>query len=163
MPGLSLLPQDSDIEFELLARHHPIYPKSIAVDFPPDHLTPAGRNIRIERQKQILAPEAGETSQSVRQEGPQVASEGNSRPSPPVFRASTYWHQLLRDLDIAFWTRVTVSNAYAAGVISHFLQIEHVIPAAFDAHLFVKDLVEKRLRFCSPFLVSSLMYLACVS
>ena len=66
----------------------------------------------------------------------------------------------LRDIDIAFWTDVTVTNQEAADIISLALQIEHPLVGAFDANLMISDLVAKRTRFCSPLLVSAIMYWA---
>lgn len=62
-----------------------------------------------------------------------------------------------------YWTRVPISDELAARVISSYLSREHPILGLFDADLFVTDLVERRLRFCTPFLLCTLMCYACVS
>ncbi|KAK8140363.1 hypothetical protein PG984_000429 [Apiospora sp. TS-2023a] len=66
-------------------------------------------------------------------------------------------HQLRMD----YWTRVPISDELAARVISSYLVRGHPMLGLFDAGLFVTDLVERRLRFCTPFLLSALMYYAC--
>lgn len=68
-------------------------------------------------------------------------------------------HQLRMD----YWTRVPISDELAARVISSYLVREHPMLGLFDADLFITDLVERRLRFCTPFLLSALMFYACVS
>lgn len=69
----------------------------------------------------------------------------------------------LHHLRMDYWTRVPISDELAARVISSYLVREHPMLGLFDADLFVTDLVERRLRFCTPFLLSALMYYACVS
>lgn len=86
--------------------------------------------------------------------------------SPPS--NSTYQHLLLCDpilnhLDVRFWTKVPITNEFAARVISRYLELDHPIFGFFDADLFLSDLVNKRTDYCSPFLVSSLLCFACVS
>lgn len=71
-------------------------------------------------------------------------------------------HRLDR-LDVYFWTKVPIGNEFAANVISYYLETEHAVTGRFDADLFVGDLVNCRLEYCSAFLVSSLLSLACVS
>ncbi|KAK6866092.1 hypothetical protein PG995_002620 [Apiospora arundinis] len=66
-------------------------------------------------------------------------------------------HQLRMD----YWTRVPISDELAARVISSYLVREHPMLGLFDADLFITDLVERRLRFCTPFLLSALMFYAC--
>lgn len=68
----------------------------------------------------------------------------------------------LQRLDISHWTDVSIASDYAAAVISHFLQTEHPTIALFDSDLFVSDLVSKREKFCSRFLVNALLAYAIV-
>jgi len=58
---------------------------------------------------------------------------------------------------------VPISNEYAAFLISQYLDVDHPTLGFFDADLFVQDLVHRRLEFCSPLLVSSLLHWAVVS
>ncbi|KAF4454146.1 hypothetical protein F53441_3281 [Fusarium austroafricanum] len=69
----------------------------------------------------------------------------------------------LNQFDINYWTKVPISNEFAAGAISTYLETDHALLGFFDADLFLSDLVEQRLNYCSPFLVSSLLCMACVS
>lgn len=62
-----------------------------------------------------------------------------------------------------YWTRVPISDDFAARVLSSYLVRDHPIIGLFDADLFLDDLVGKCLDFCSPLLVSALMFHACVS
>ncbi|PSN60230.1 hypothetical protein BS50DRAFT_681738 [Corynespora cassiicola Philippines] len=66
----------------------------------------------------------------------------------------------LSDLDIGFWTSVPVTDEYAAGAISRYLETDYPVMGLFDADLFVRDLVQCRFHFCSPFLVSALLAFA---
>lgn len=77
-------------------------------------------------------------------------------------RGLEYTDPRLHSLDIGFWTAVPVSDDYAAGAISLYLETDHPIIGFFDAQLFVGDLVHRRFKFCSPFLVSSLLSFASV-
>ncbi|KAM0809278.1 putative Zn(2)-C6 fungal-type domain-containing protein [Seiridium cardinale] len=74
--------------------------------------------------------------------------------------AAQYCDPRLEALDISFWTDVPVTNRFAAGAISHYLDIEHQVLGLFDAQSFIGDLVGHRIEFCSPFLVSSLLSFA---
>ena len=77
--------------------------------------------------------------------------------------ATRYWDRRLDHLNIAFWTTVPVTSQFAAGAISLYLETDQPIAGLFDAHVFVSNLVDCKLQFCSPFLVSSLLSFACVS
>lgn len=69
----------------------------------------------------------------------------------------------LERLKISYWTDVPISNHRAAAAISNYLQTEHPAIALFDAGLFVGDLLGKRNRYCSHFLVNALLAYAMVS
>ncbi|CAI6341681.1 unnamed protein product [Periconia digitata] len=79
-------------------------------------------------------------------------------PSPPLQLCDSR----LKLLDINYWTRVPISNEFAAGAISTYLETDHALLGFFDADLFLSDLVEQHLDYCSPFLVSSLLCMACL-
>ncbi|KJZ69189.1 hypothetical protein HIM_11422 [Hirsutella minnesotensis 3608] len=72
-----------------------------------------------------------------------------------------YCDNRLSRLRIVNWTTVPVSNEFAAGAISLYLETDQPILGLFDADLFVQDLVEPRSRFCSSLLVNALLYWAC--
>merc|ERR1712093_897396 len=64
---------------------------------------------------------------------------------------------LLQNIDIRFWTNVSVTNELAAGAISLYLQTGHPILGLFDSQLFLSSLVACNTEFCSRFLVNSLL------
>ncbi|KAK7935942.1 conidial development fluffy [Apiospora marii] len=73
-----------------------------------------------------------------------------------------YCDERLKDLNIGYWTRVPLDNAFAASAISLYLESEHPFFGAFDADLVIDDLVYQRVDFCSPLLAVSLLYMACL-
>ncbi|KAK8117696.1 uncharacterized protein PG998_005977 [Apiospora kogelbergensis] len=73
----------------------------------------------------------------------------------------TYIDERLRHVQIDYWTSVPISNNFAATVISSYLEVDHPYYGFFDADLFLHDLVNREMTFCSPFLVSSLLSQAC--
>lgn len=77
-------------------------------------------------------------------------------------RGPTYCDPRLEYLDIGYWTKVPVSNGFAACLISLYLENEHPIIGTFDAETFLDDIVASRLEFCSSFLVNAVLALACV-
>ncbi|KAG5748472.1 hypothetical protein H9Q69_007947 [Fusarium xylarioides] len=67
----------------------------------------------------------------------------------------------LNDLSVSYWTRVPISNRSASTLISAFLETDNSAVGFIDKNLFLTDLVEHTPTFCSAFLVSSILYLAC--
>lgn len=78
-------------------------------------------------------------------------------------RPSKYVDPRLWRLDTSHWSKIHVSNDWAAQAISLYLATDHAVATLIDADLFLKDLVEKRTEFCSSLLFSSLMFWASVS
>jgi hypothetical protein len=74
----------------------------------------------------------------------------------------TYCDARLTMLDMSMWTTVPIPNDLAAAAISLYLQTDHPLLGFFDADIFIEDLVEGRSRYCSPLLVSSLLFWALV-
>jgi hypothetical protein len=74
----------------------------------------------------------------------------------------TYCDSRLERLSVRYWTRIPIDDGLAARAISHYLEVDHPVLGLFDANLFLRDLVEQGLNFCSSFLFSSVMSLACV-
>ena len=91
--------------------------------------------------------------------GSMLHTEAETGPDAPA----TYSDPRLADLNISFWTNVLVSNKFAAGAISLYLETDHPLLGLFDANLFVSSLVDCNSKFCSPFLVCSLLAYATVS
>lgn len=68
----------------------------------------------------------------------------------------------LQHLDISEWTDVPITSDLAARMISYYLESDHPVLGFFDAELFVNSLTTGYGDYCSPFLVSVLMYWICV-
>ncbi|KAH7191734.1 uncharacterized protein B0J16DRAFT_393706 [Fusarium flagelliforme] len=88
-----------------------------------------------------------------------TSSRGNSPLSGP-FKDRIFCDPRLRQVRFKYWTRVPVSDEFAASLLSVYFENEHGITGAFDKAIFLDDLVDGRLEFCSSFLVSSLLCLA---
>lgn len=67
----------------------------------------------------------------------------------------------LNELSVSYWTRVPISNRSASTLISTFLETDNSAVGFIDEDLFLTDLVQHNPTFCSAFLVSSILYLAC--
>lgn len=68
----------------------------------------------------------------------------------------------LEHLTVRYWTQTPIDDGLAARAISYFLHTDHPLLGFFDTDLFLRDLVEQSPDFCSSFLFSSVMSLACV-
>lgn len=92
------------------------------------------------------------------------SSQTTSSSSTPLslYEPHTYCDSRLEHLSVRYWTRIPIDDGLAARVISHYLEVDHPMLGFFDANLFLRDLVEQGLNFCSSFLFSSVMSLACV-
>ncbi|KAF4958461.1 hypothetical protein FGADI_2383 [Fusarium gaditjirri] len=69
----------------------------------------------------------------------------------------------LNELSVSYWTRVPISNHSASMLISTFLETDNSVVGFIDKDLFLTDLVQHNPTFCSAFLVSSILYLACIA
>ncbi|CAO2648429.1 Nn.00g076960.m01.CDS01 [Neocucurbitaria sp. VM-36] len=76
--------------------------------------------------------------------------------------APQYFDPRLAHLKIDFWTAVPISDTQAAAAISLYFEAQHHVWGVFDAGLFLCDLIEFRFDYCSPFMVSSLLAIACL-
>lgn len=74
-----------------------------------------------------------------------------------------YCDARLKLLQLEFWTKVPIERQFAASVLSHHLRTYHPTFGCVDSNLFISDLVDHRLAFCSRFLVSAIFSFACVS
>lgn len=68
----------------------------------------------------------------------------------------------LEKVNIRLWTNVNISNDLAAKCISLYLTTDHPLLGHFDPELFVLHLTAEQHEFCSPLLVNSLLFWACV-
>lgn len=74
-----------------------------------------------------------------------------------------YPDRRLASLRMTFWSKVPIPDDTAARIISLYLISDHAISSFFDPDLFLDDLVNCGVQYCSPVLVSSLLFWACVS
>nr|POE49543.1 hypothetical protein CFP56_50460 [Quercus suber] len=74
-----------------------------------------------------------------------------------------FYHCLrrLRGLRLQYWTNVPIPPKLAVIAFSSFFAASYAISGAFDADLFMRDLVDCRHDFCSPLLVSAVLSYAC--
>ena len=82
--------------------------------------------------------------------------------SPEQVTTWLYVDERLHRLQIDYWTSVPIDNKFAATVISCYLKVDHPFYPLFDADLFLQNLVDREVSFCSPFLVISILSQACV-
>lgn len=156
-------PVTSGAEFELMVQHPAAYFK----------ITPVTASF-LERLVQmstspLLSPRGGVNESTNASAGKAPATNT----TPPVQRLAQtrpaalprgeYCDVRLQQLDMGTWTCVPVENEFAAAVLSNYLENDHLVSGFFDADIVLDDLVNNRTQFCSPFLLSSLLFLACVS
>ena len=169
----TLVPAYSSFEFELTALHSLVYPTIPPLDFSSSTMLSATA-LCLPDPDEFESHPASPYDQAARLLAdtidPKVISKRESTELqldnaivPSLTETSEYCDERLKDLDIQFWTKVPISNDFAARAISFYLETEHCINGFLDAELFVGDLVMHKLEFCSAFLVNSLLCLACVS
>jgi len=168
-------PTHSALEFELTARHPIVYPKMEPLNLAfldafvnstvlekgyrlPDSQTPPHLNADADIS---LAPSTPISTPPLSSPSLSAVSSTDSPPSPPQ-QINGFCDARLDRLQINFWTKVPITDDLAASAISFYLENDHPIMGVFDPDLFLTDLVEHRLTFCSPFLVTSILHLACV-
>ncbi|KAK2006708.1 hypothetical protein LZ32DRAFT_79142 [Colletotrichum eremochloae] len=93
----------------------------------------------------------------------QEAVTGRSSSTPNAFPGREQFAAQLKNLTMSYWSRTPIDNELTSDILSHFFTAHYPIFACFDAHQFLDDLVERRLDYCSPFLVTSVLTLACQS
>ncbi|EWG35978.1 hypothetical protein FVEG_00157 [Fusarium verticillioides 7600] len=136
---------NSRLEFELTALHGIVYPTLVPIDITSLEISPLEKPALPAARTESLVQKIS--------------------PASPVVLSSDRRRQLcdsrLEELDISYWTKVPISNETAATMISLFLETDQTIVGFFDADLFVESLVERNPHFCSTFLVSAILYVAC--
>jgi hypothetical protein len=137
----------SDCEFELLVRHPNAY-----------HTVDLAAYTRSIQHTIHSSP-----FQTAGAQSGNISELGGNDTVGPLRNGIQYYDMRLALLDIRFWTHVPITNAQAAGAISLYLETQLPTWGLFDATLFVRDLIEHRFEFCSPFMVVSLLALALVS
>ncbi|KAK8022433.1 hypothetical protein PG993_013200 [Apiospora rasikravindrae] len=158
-------PSRVDLEFDRLTTRYQIaYPAlppiPLATVNPQPRFADPVPKPRLDRQPAISV--GGSVSGS-----PATLMQGQPRSTDPLDNlASTLAERLRLTRCIAGTSSLRpatppLSNDLAATVISAYLEVDHPLYAFFDADLFVHDLVNLGITFCSPFLVSSLLSHAC--
>lgn len=172
-----LPPTESNIEFELTMLHHSVYPALEpldigSIDF--DNLfprSPRKSSIMLPSEPLVpigsgLATEETSTSPVITTAPPSPLRGFRSRHTSPVagpVQDRQYCDSRLNRLNMGYWTRIPIGDEFAACVLSNYFESYHPIFACFDPDLFLSDLVDQKLNYCSPVLVSALMSIACVS
>ncbi|KAJ4988162.1 C6 transcription factor [Stagonosporopsis vannaccii] len=128
---------ESGIEYELVMRHPTAYP--------------------------MLEPASPSSTASPIVTGASSQTPSSDRTPPSSTDFYPFCDPRLEDLSIGYWTRIPIDNDLAARAISHFLTTDHPVLGFFDPDLFLQDLVDQSLTFCSSFLFHSVMSLACQS
>lgn len=142
----ALLPTTSSrIEFELTALHGIVYPTLLPIDITKLNISPLEKPASPSNHGSLVRKSSNT---------PVVLAEAGSR---------LYCDSRLEDLDISYWTKVPISDVSAATLISLYLETDQTIVAFIDADLFLDSLVDRRPKFCSSFLVTAMLYVACVS
>ncbi|KAL0932031.1 C6 transcription factor [Colletotrichum truncatum] len=176
---LEFLPRlHTNVEFELMRKYPAAYP--LLRDMP-QPANPESEDFRPSKMRRITemtdsessSPEPSATPANLTRTGSSSYGAPNEqallRPiSSSYFDFSTQnvhppvrADPRLKDLDITYWTAVSIPSDVAAQVISLYLETDHAILGLFDPDLFIHDLIHFEHRFCSPLLVSALLSFAC--
>jgi hypothetical protein len=78
-------------------------------------------------------------------------------------RIPAYCDRRLHQLNLQDWTDSPITNDFAAAAISLYLDTEYRLLPFFDADLFLTGLIHGDHDFCPPFLLMSVLSIACVS
>ncbi|KAJ6439386.1 Nitrogen assimilation transcription factor nirA [Purpureocillium lavendulum] len=162
--ALACLPTQGSLEFELMVRHAVAYPTLAPLDAAGvgvmSLLTCAvANNLADDISSDLpttassLTPEIHESA--ARERGP----PRRYTPAPPTILCDSR----LELLDISSWSQVKVKSELAATLISLYLRTDHPTLGFFDADLFLADLVDVRVRYCSRLLVSAVLSWACLA
>ena len=163
-------PSSSSLEFELVSLHPNAYPMLAPVDLTSVSM-PTPRSSRLvpgQPPPLLHDPSAAAASNALAIDCSVSPLQGKTAPDTAQsvirpFQAPALCDDRLHRVRMDYWTRVPISDDFAACILSSYLVRDHPILGLFDADLFLDDLVGRCLDFCSPLLVSALMFHACVS
>lgn len=113
------------------------------------HLSTAGNSYKQNVTSPVSSPLQEKTHAG-------AASETDSSREGPLCDAR------LKLLKMDYWSKIPIDDGFASNVMSHFFTAHFPIFACFDADSFLDDLVQRKGNYCSAFLVSSVMSIACV-
>ncbi|KAI9158884.1 Acetyl-coenzyme A transferase nodX [Paramyrothecium foliicola] len=154
-----LAPAQSETEFELQMLHPAAFPPLDPLDAasldaehwfrPANHPSSRSPVSALEPSPPSSLQESGSTEQA----------------SAKTASSAEWQHcdERLRLINMTYWSRISIDNELAANVLSHFFTAHFPVFACFDAHLFLDDLIQQEVNYCSAFLVSSIMAIACQS
>lgn len=158
---------ESKLEFELMSRHYLTYPRLLPIKASAIKLSNAGESIlrnissnRLQTSSHPLRDDYAVSQWPIR-DNLQLLHDPDSATSIS-WDVNDICDSRLHNLHMEHWTTVPISDAYAAAVLSLYLQTDHPVLGTFDVDLVLNDMAAQRPRFCSPFFVNSLMYIACV-
>ncbi|CAG7558172.1 unnamed protein product [Fusarium equiseti] len=130
------------LQFELAAKFSTVYPMI------PSH------NIQVLRG--LLRQNNDDKTRIVQEESPlplpSTSQDSGQTRELEQPRLQNYCDSRLERLQIGYWSKIPISDDFAASLISFYINNDHKIMGFFDADLFLEDLVECRQRFCSSFL-----------
>ncbi|KAI9163565.1 nitrate assimilation regulatory protein nira [Paramyrothecium foliicola] len=166
----------SGLEFELAVLHGNAYPALADIDTSAINVSSiferrtssvlpyAATNALLENYETLAVKSVDANSVKGLIRGPPSPLRGtSSRSSSPLsgpYKDRVFCDPRLRQVRFKYWTRVPLSDEFAASLLSVYFENEHAIIGTFDMPLFLDDLVDGRFEFCSSFLVSSLLCLA---
>ncbi|KAI9152237.1 Notoamide biosynthesis transcriptional activator notL' [Paramyrothecium foliicola] len=173
-----LPPTDSAFEVELIMRHNVAYPVLVPIDVSSISVAALFRRNELgisslpRAASGLLKTPNGSDSSRATAVTPNAISHVSPRAllasqvksevaESPLPTTSNHVDARLDRLEISYWTKVPISDGLAASIISCYLEVDHPLFGFFDPDLFLDDLVGHRLDFCSPCLVSALLYYAC--
>ncbi|GKT88647.1 C6 transcription factor [Colletotrichum tofieldiae] len=149
----------SNIEFELTRRHPSAYPQTRRLLRIGTSESMASRPAKIARaaySSEKDHPVSGDSNHlfttETKKYRPSFASEVSPRPYNTAFFVSPmgpvppppppiHRDPRLKNLNIGFWTVVSITNHDAADIISLYLETDHPILGLFDLDLFLDDLI----------------------
>lgn len=175
----TLSPIQSEREFELMASHSNAYPPLDPSDDrdlasspylrPPTPTNPKrrskSRGIDTGSDLYLASLTPPDTTASSSSSGykPKVPEPDPDAMVEDTDMATDSLESQFENLNISFWTTVSISNKDAAAIIIMYLNTDHPVMGLFDFDLFVNDLVNCQFNHCSSFLLTSLLAFASVS
>lgn len=156
----------SETELRLMVQHPIAYPalnlsydsimaKSTLIASP--DVLAAAQGLSSMAQSSVAGPHEAATTLDTQHSKSNPDAKQSDDSVKPVPR---YFDVLAAHLRIDYWTSVSVTDRYAAGAISMYLDTEHLMLRLFDAETFLNALIHKESDYCSAFLVNSLLALA---
>ncbi|KAK2040168.1 hypothetical protein LZ31DRAFT_558122 [Colletotrichum somersetense] len=156
-----LPPSQSDMESELQISHPFAYPVLESLD--PDSINVYGWFSSVQDLRGSGRHETSGINLQFPSPSRQETATGRAYSTPSAFPDRDRLAAQLRNLTMSYWSRTPIDDEFTSNVLSHFFTAHYPIFACFDAQQFLDDLVERRLDYCSPFLVTSVLTLACQS